>query len=240
MMKAFIRTAIAMTSLAATPVFAQVQLFEQDLSGVVPYAGLKWNQAVTEAMLGVEYTIEGRATLGASYAMPLKDTISWDSSAAFVTDKPTAYVVNPYAIFEFIEPGNLSNFSFAIRADVVYESIDKADDNYNSFRRLQMGAGPMFAWRTWTSDRFAIIPTVSYQFYYVDWKKDELTSSESGYYRKGDGVANDFTFSCPFYYKLNEYHGISFEPKALVKFGEGRTDKDLVNIHAQVAYVWTN
>lgn len=239
-MKAFTRSVIAYSVLAISPVLAQVQLFEQDLSGVVPYAGVKWNQAVTEAQAGIEYTIEGRATLGLAYALPLKDTISWDSSAAYVTDKPTAYVVNPYAIFEFIEPGNLSNFSFAFRADVVYESINKAESNYNTYRKLQLGGGPQFAWRSWGSDRLAIIPTVTYQFFYVSWKKDELVSDVRGLYSEDEGVANDFTFACPFYYKLNEFHGLSFEPKAMVKFGEGRTDKDLFNVHASIAYVWTN
>jgi hypothetical protein len=241
-MKSTIRLGIALASLAVAPVFSQVQLFEQDLSGLVPYLGVRWNQSVIEAQGGVEYNIEGRSVLGFSYIKPLSDTLNWDKSASYTSDKPSEFALNPYAEFEFIEPGSLSNFSFSIRGDMVWENLMKSDENLNNFRRIGIGAGPMFAIRSWVNDRFAIIPTLGYQFFYVSWQKDMLTNANGtdGEFTKGEGVAHDIRFTCPFYYKLNEFHGLSFEPKAIVKLGEGRSSKDLVNVHFQVGYVWTN
>jgi|GEM_PF-2222074 len=247
-MKAFIRRGIAVSGLVATlaavPVFSQVQLFEQDLSGLRPYAGMKWNQSVTEAELGVEYNIEGRTTLGFAYNQPLSDTIKWDSS--YTTDKPTAFILNPYVMFEFLEPGNLSNFSFAIKADMYWENLNKSEDNLNSFRRILIGGGPVFSLRLWTSDRMAVIPSGAYEFFYVNWKKDLLlapippsTTVTRSNPSKGEGIAHDFIGSCSLYYKFNEFQGISFDPQLVLKIGEGRSTDELINLHFQIGYVWT-
>lgn len=242
-MKAIIRTGFALAAMIAAPVFSQVQLFEQDLSGLVPYVGLKWNQNVTEMGLGVEYSIEGRTTLGFAGNLPLADTLKWENS--YTADKPKAYVLNPYAIFEFFEPGNLSTFSFAIRTDMYWEDLRKADDNRNDFSRMLIGGGPVFASRIWTSDRFAVIPTAYYEFFYTRWRKTILLAPPPGQVvnksnsTNGDGIAHDISLSCAFYYKFSETLGFSFEPKGLFKLGEGRNDKDLVNIQSQFSLVWT-
>ena len=68
--------------------------------------------------MGLEYTIDGRTTFGFDYSKPLKDTLTFD-------DKLKAYTINPYAIFEFIEPDNLKTFSFALRADFIHENTTK-------------------------------------------------------------------------------------------------------------------
>src|SRR3954468_23541139 len=109
---------LALLLMFGIPAFSQVQLFEADVSGVVPYLGVKWNQGITEFQGGAEYTIDGRTTLGFSGSKPLKDTLSFD-------DKVHGYTINPYGIFEFIEPDNLKTFSFAIRADFIHEDSYK-------------------------------------------------------------------------------------------------------------------
>jgi hypothetical protein len=237
-MKSFIRMGLALAGLVVMPAFSQVQLFEQDLSGLVPYLGIKWNQSVAEAQAGLEYSIEGRTTLGFAYTSPLSDTIKWDGSY-YQGDKPRTDVINPYMVFEFIEPGNLSTFSFAFRADMLYETLIKDEKNHNNFHRLYIGGGPIFAIRSWTSDRLALIPTASYEFFYVEWKKDLLLSPSSGKPTKGKGIAHDFIASCPVYYKFNEFHGMVVEPKGVFKLGETRGTKDLINLQLQVGYVWT-
>src|SRR5690606_32132881 len=109
---------LAMMLSAAMPSVSQVQLFEAEVSGIVPYAGFKWNSGITEILVGAEYTIDGRISLGFNYSKPLSDTLNFDPELR-------AYSINPYGIFEFIEPDNLKTFSFAIRADYISEGSNK-------------------------------------------------------------------------------------------------------------------
>ena len=72
------------------------------------------------------------------------DTIKFDANLK-------AYTINPYAIFEFIEPDNLKTFSFAIRADFIHENTTKDEavpgdgdsTKLNNFRRSSIGGGPI-------------------------------------------------------------------------------------------------
>src|SRR5262245_45026313 len=105
--------------LAAGPIHSQVQLFEQEMSGLSPYFGARWNQGIQEYLAGLEYNIDGRTVLGFEFYKPLKDTLTFDPLVK-------AYVLNPYAEFEFIEPGSMNNFSFALRADFIQENSTKS------------------------------------------------------------------------------------------------------------------
>ncbi len=220
---------------AAMPSFSQVQLFEADVSGIVPFASVKWNQGITEWLAGLEYTIDGRTTLGFSYSKPLKDTLSFDPELK-------AYTINPYAIFEFIEPDNLKNFSFAIRTDFIHEDASKSNTEgntgLNSFSRSQIGGGPIFALRLFNSDKLAMIPTVGYEFFYVTTQSNNLSATGTGgSFPQKVTLWHDLVGSCPFHFILDEYNGITVEPKVTVKIGEGHSSKDLLNIALSAGYV---
>ena len=228
--------ALALTT--ALPAYSQVQYFEAEVSGIVPYAALKWNQGITEYQAGLEYNIDGRTTFGFSYSKPLKDTL-FDPALK-------AYTINPYAIFEFIEPDNLKTFSFAIRVDFVNEQTSPkpkpapAPSNgteYNSFSRTALGGGPIFALRIFSSDRLAMIPTAAYEFFYVTAHRDNFVAGTPGKFPKEVNLWHDVWGSCPFLFILNEFNAISVEPKVTVKFGSGHSSKDLLNISANVGYV---
>jgi hypothetical protein len=228
---------LAMMLSAALPAFSQVQLFEAEVSGIVPYAAVKWNSGITQWAAGMEYTIDGRTTLGFDYSQPLKDTLSFDSELK-------SYMINPYGIFEFIEPDNLKTFSFAIRADFINEDTRKKnptpDDTLklNSFSRTQLGGGPIFALRIFNSDKLAMIPSVGYEFFYVTYQKNQLTKGgTAGTFTEGDYLWHDVTGACAFHFILNEFNGLTFEPKVTAKFGKGRASADMLNITASVGYV---
>lgn len=226
---------LALVFATALPVLSQVQLFEAEVSGVVPYMAAKWNQGIQEAQVGLEYNIDGRTTLGFSYSKPLKDTLSFDPDLK-------AYTINPYAIFEFIEPDNLKTFSFAIRTDFIHEDANKSDTSnkttkYNNFSRTQIGGGPQFALRIFSSDKLVMIPTVGYEFFYVTYSRKQLLTPTTGNPADGTNLWHDLTGSCPFHFILNEFNGITVEPKVTVKFGPGHAAKDLLNISLNLGYV---
>jgi hypothetical protein len=232
-LKRIIPIALALTT--ALPVFSQVQLFEAEVSGIIPYVAGKWNQGIQEYVVGLEYNIDGRTSLGVSYAKPLKDTLTFDPALK-------AYTVNPYAVFEFIEPDNLKTFSFAIRADFINEDSNKPKTNdgtnLNSFSRTSIGGGPIFALRIFSSDKLVMIPTAAYEFFYVTYKRDDLSvAGTTGKFPEGTNLWHDLTGSCPFHFILNEFNGISLEPKVTVKFGPGHAAKDLLNVSATVGYI---
>lgn len=219
------------------PSYSQVQLFEAEVSGIVPYAGFKWNSAISEYAVGLEYTIDGRTTLGFNYSRPLKDTLSFDPELK-------AYSINPYGIFEFIEPDNLKTFSFAIRADFINEDTQKDNptvndkDKLNSFKRTLMGGGPIFALRIFSSDRLVMIPSAAYELFYVTWQRNMLTDlGNGGNFSDGETLWHDIVGGCAFRFILNEFNGIVFEPKVVFKLGEDRSSDDLVNVHANLGYV---
>lgn len=227
----------AMMLSAAIPSVSQVQLFEAEVSGIVPYAGFKWNSGITEMLVGAEYTIDGRISLGFNYSKPLEDTLSFDPELR-------AYSINPYGIFEFIEPDNLKTFSFAIRADYISEGSTKANptpddvDKLNYFRRTLMGGGPIFALRIFSSDKLALIPSAAYQFFYVSWQRNRLIDGGLRSIPEDDAtIWHDLVGSCAFRFAFNEFNGISFEPKITLKFGEGRLSRDMLNVAANLGYV---
>jgi hypothetical protein len=229
--------AFALSLLVAIPLRAQVQLFEADMSGIVPHVGGKWNQGIQEWMVGLEYTIDGRTTFGFDYSKPLKDTISFDASLK-------AYTINPYAIFEFIEPDNLKTFSFAIRADFLHENTTKKEapagdpdtTKLNNFRRTSLGGGPLFALRIFSSEKLVIVPTAAYEFFYVTFQKNDLDGT-TGNFVEDNLIWHDVVGSCAVHYHFNEFTGILFEPKLTVQIGEGRTPKDLINVSAKLGLV---
>jgi hypothetical protein len=227
----------AMVLATALPVLSQVQLYEAEVSGLVPYFGVNWNSGITEATAGLEYTIDGRTTLGFNYAMPLKDTISFDPQLK-------AYEINPYGIFEFIEPDNLKTFSFALRADFIHEDSRKTnktvDDTakLNSFSRTQIGGGPIFALRIFNSDKLVMIPAAGYEFFYVTYQRNQLTNlGTGGTFTEGDYLWHDVTGSCAFHFIFNEFNGLTIEPKITAKLGKGRSSKDLLNVSTTIGYV---
>ncbi len=234
-LKRFLPLALALAT--AVPSFSQVQLFEAEVSGVVPYVGYKWNQSISEYLVGGEYTIDGRTTLGFNYARPIKDTLTFDPELK-------TYSINPYGIFEFIEPDNLKTFSFAIRADLIHEDSWKnnasKDDSLklNNFSRTAIGGGPVFALRIFSSDKLVMIPTAAYEFFYTTYRRTKLVQGGvQGVFDDGTYIWHDFVGSCPFHFILNEFDGLTFEPKITLKLGEGRTTNDLLNVSASFGYV---
>jgi hypothetical protein len=227
---------LAFSLLIGLPARAQVQLFEADMSGVVPYVGAKWSQAITQWNAGLEYTIDGRTTFGFDFSKPFDDTLSFDPNLK-------AYTINPYAIFEFIEPDNLKTFSFAIRADFIHENttkdaVDPADtQNLNNFRRTQIGGGPIFALRIFASEKLVMIPMAAYEFFYVTYQRNQLIDDTSGDFDEDDVIWHDAYGSLAMHYRFSEFNGLIFEPRVTVQIGDGRSSKDLVNVSARLGYV---
>lgn len=227
---------LALSLLIGSPLVAQVQLFEADMSGVVPHVGGKWNQAITEMNVGLEYTIDGRTTFGFDYTKPLADTIQFDKSLK-------AFTINPYAIFEFIEPDNLKTFSFAIRADFIHENTTKSEATpgddlmLNNFKRTSIGGGPIFALRIFSSEKLVMIPSAAYEFFYVSYQRNQLKPGLTGDFQEDNLIWHDATGACAFHYHFTEFWGLVFEPKVAVQIGEGRSTKDLVNVSARLGLV---
>lgn len=236
-MKLKLVRSLVMSLVAAFSAQAQVQLFEADMSGIVPHVGVKWNKDITEWTAGIEYTIDGRTSFGFDFTKPLSDSISWDKDLR-------AYTINPYGIFEFIEPDNLKTFSFAIRADFIHENTSKDAKTppdtmaLNSFRRTALGAGPLFALRIFASEKLSFIPMAGYEFFYVTSRRDQLTATGGGIFDEEESIWHDATGSCAIHYHFTEYLGVVFEPKVTVQYGEGRKSGDLVNISSRLGFVW--
>lgn len=226
-------------AMAISPVFSQVQLFEAEVSGIVPHAGVTWNSGITQYFAGLEYNIDGRTTLGFEYAAPFEDTLTFDRDL-------NAYTIHPYGEFEFIEPDNLKTFSFAIRVDFIHEDTRAKPDNtpqalkYNSFSRTQLGGGPIFALRLFSSERLAFVPAAGYEFLYVTFRKDYLdpaSGGTSGIFKDGTHLWHDVTGSCTVHFKINEFNGLAFAPKVSAKFGDGLKSADMLNVAASLGYV---
>ena len=219
------------------PAYSQVQLFEQEMSGLSPYVGIKYNPGIQEYQAGVEYNIDGRTALGFAYAKPLKDTLKFDPSVH-------AYSLNPYAVFEFIEPGSMSSFSFSLRTDFIYENSFKNDTTFddiaklNNFQRSFIGGGPIFGLRIFSSEKLAFIPTVAYELFYIRFHRDNLKNNLRGTFDEDDNLWHDITGALTVHYLFNEFNGISIEPKVVIKVGPGRTPKDLINASLNLGYAW--
>lgn len=242
---------LALAMATSMPVLSQVQLFEAEVSGLVPYATYRWNQGIQEYGAGIEYNIDGRTSLAFAYSRPVEDSLSFDTNLK-------SYTINPYAIFEFIEPDNLKTFSFAIRTDFIHEETSPKDKvaklapgssradtiayatQLNSFSRTQIGGGPVFALRIFSSDRLVLVPMVGYEVFYVTSKKadfDPTKPGTAGYFPSKNYLWHDLVGSCPFHFMLNEFNGITVEPKVIVKFGPGHAAKDLLNLSLTAGYV---
>jgi len=226
-------------AMAASTVFSQVQLFESEVSGIVPHVGLNWNSGIQQYLAGLEYTIDGRTTLGFEYSAPLSDTLTFDKDLK-------SYTIHPYGEFEFIEPDNLKTFSFAIRVDFIHEgtfekpSSTPIDQRYNSFSRTEIGGGPIFALRIFSSERLAFIPAAGYEFYYVTFRKDFLDPASlgtKGTFKDGTNIWNEVNGSCSLHYILNEFNGLTFEPKVVARFGDVLKSGDMLNVSASLGYV---
>lgn len=226
---------LALSLLIGLPLHAQVQLFEADMSGIVPHVGGKWNQAIQEWNVGLEYTIDGRTTFGFDYSKPLKDTLAFDPNLK-------AYTINPYALFEFIEPDNLKTFSFAIRADFIHENTTKeatttADSaKLNNFRRTSLGGGPVFALRIFSSEKLVLVPSAGYEFFYVTFQRNELRSL-NGDFQEDNVIWHDVVGALALHYHFSEFTGLILEPKVTVQIGDGRSSKDLVNVSTRFGLV---
>ncbi|HLP40299.1 MAG TPA: hypothetical protein VK465_02220, partial [Fibrobacteria bacterium] len=204
---------LALGLLIGLPAQAQVQLFEAEMSGIAPHAGGKWSQGIQEWTAGLEYTIDGRISFGFDYSKPISDTIDWDPNLK-------SYTINPYGIFEFIEPDNLKSFSFAIRTDFIHENTTKSEsttsdpDKLNNFNRTALGAGPIFALRIFAGEKLILIPSAGYEFFYVTHKRDQLRPEDEGgsVFDKDEVIWHDATGACAIHYHFTELLGLSFEP----------------------------
>jgi hypothetical protein len=232
-LKRILPLAIAM---ATSPAFSQAQLFEAEVSGIVPHAGITWNSGITQYFAGLEYTIDGRTSLGFDYGAPLSDTLSFDPDLK-------AFTIHPYGVFEFIEPDNLKTFSFAMRVDFIHEDTKAKPDNtpatqrFNSFSRTLLGGGPIFALRIFSSERLALIPSAGYEFFYVNYSKSHLLSNTSGKPEEGTHLWHDAYGTCAVHFILNEFNGLTFEPKVAARFGDGLKSSDMLNVTANIGYV---
>ncbi len=248
-------TAVGTVLLAAASAFSQVQIFEQDLAGIHPYAGVNWNSKIIQPVLGFEYSIEGRTSMGLMAAKPLKDTLAIPGVKAFL--------VNPYIAFEFIEPGNLTLLSFSLRADYIFEDVYKSQDsltmdsltglpptvaNVNSFSRSSYGVGPVFALRFQTSDKITVIPEAAYALYFVTWRWTRLGQLDttknppvllppSG---KNSNIWHEISAGVNVLYRFNEAQGVNFEPKVVIKvrpgLSKGEQSSSLVNAEIRLGY----
>jgi hypothetical protein len=221
-MKSALRAGI-FSLIASSSAFAQVQVFEQDLAGIHPFAGFRWNAEIMEYGVGFEYNIEGRTSLGMAYYRPVSDSITFNPELK-------AYVINPYGEFEFIEPGNLTTFSFAVRFDFIHEDVTRPSDELDSFRRTSLGGGPIFSWRFYANPQLSIVPRVGYEMFYTRWKKDDLTEN-LGEFDSDYEIWHDVIGSFLMVYKLDEFNALTFDPKAVLKLGTGRPTTDFVNVH---------
>ncbi len=219
------------------PAHAQVQLFESDVSAIHPYLGVEWNSNITQPSVGFEYDIEGRTSLGFEASKPVSDTI--------LIPGLNAYTMHPWLEFEFIEPGNLKVFSFAVRGDYIYEDVSKPDDNYNSFTRSRTGAGPVFALRYPTSPDMTVIPEVSYELFYVKWRTEYLnapdpsTGGTQNLHYSDANVWHEFMGGVNLLYRINEVSSINFEPKVVLRLGPGTQSSDLFNLDAVFGYAYS-
>jgi hypothetical protein len=226
----------ALVFAAVGPVLPNVQIFEQDLAGIHPYLGVLGNSKIIQPLVGFEYNIEGRTSLGVRVGKPLKDTLSFDTDLK-------AFFANPYAVFEFIEPGNLTVVSFAMRADFVYEDVTKPKDNYNGFTRSAYGGGPVFGLRFQTSDKWVVIPEASYELFYVQWRMNDLFAPNpnpppqtSPVHVEEKSIRHDVAGGVHVLYRFTEMHGLDFAPRVVVKIGKGLQNSDFLNVDVSFGY----
>jgi hypothetical protein len=234
--------ALILVQFMGVSAFSQTEVFERDLTGIHPYTGLKWNKNITQPLVGFEYTIESRTSLGMQVDMPLKDTVFSNPPAGDTYVKSSrfhSYFFNPYVQFEFLEPDNASLFSFSVRGDYVYVS-PASDDSGNGFSQSSLGLGPVFALRFHAGEKLEIIPKASYEFFFTRLKMNEPTDSISsdkrGAFSDNSFIQHDISAAVNLLYRLNETQGLNFEPRIVFKLGDGRRSDDLLNIDLQIGY----
>jgi hypothetical protein len=226
---------------SATSGFSQTELFEQDVSGIHPYAALKWNSKITEPLLGFEYVLEGRLAVGAEVGTPLKDTaFSMPGTDSLIASKFHAYFFNPYLQVEVMGSAD-KDLSLSVRGDFIYENTP-ADSHGNDIVSSGFGLGPVLVYRIRVGDQTYLIPRASYEFFYDRWKRNWVTydngpGNAPGHFDDEYFLQHNLALSTDVEYWLTETQGFNFEPKALFEFGDGLRKSDLVNIGVQAGYL---
>ena len=82
-----------------------------------------------------------------------------------------------------------------------------------------------------------MIPMAGYEFFYVTYQRNVLNTTTTGTFPKGTYLWHDVVGSCAFHFLLNEFNGLTLEPKVTAKFGEGRGSSDMLNVSASFGYV---
>ncbi len=235
-----LRMELGLVLLLAASAFSQTELFDQDFSGIHPYAGLKWNSKIMQPMVGFDYVIEGRTALGIQAGMPTKDTLfSTPAGDSLVAGTFKSYYINPYAVFELVAPDNLNKFSFLLRADYIHEGVE-SDTNGNGYSRNAFGVGPIFAYTFQTGEKVDWVPSASYEFFYTKWKRDWPTHVKTGasapLYDNEYFIQHYISVGIDVAYHLTETQGLNLEPKLVLKMGEGLLSSDLLNVDVQLGY----
>ncbi len=234
--------ALACLLLSAVSSFSQTELFEQDVSGIHPYAGLTWNSKIAQPMLGFEYTLDGRLTFGVQAGMPVKDTaFSKPTGDSLIASGFHTYFFNPYLQVELLEPKEGRNLSFSARGDFIYENTP-SDPHGNGIVRSGFGIGPEMAYRFRAGDQTDIIPRISYEFFYARWKRNWATYNNGpgnppGHFDNEYFLQHDFRAGIDWVYWFTETQGFNFEPGALFQFGDGLRRSDWVNVGVQAGYL---
>jgi len=226
----------------AVPAFAQTELFEQDESGIHPYAGLKWNSKIAQPLLGFEYTLDGRLTFGADVGMPLQDTaFSNPGTDSLIASSFHSFFLNPYFQVDLLEPGHSGDLSFSVRGDFIYQNT-LSDPHGNDMHSSGFGIGPVLAYRFKIGDQTEFIPKVSYEFLYSRWIRNWVTydngpGNPPGHYDDEYFLQHDIALAAGWVYWITETQGLNFEPKALLEFGDGLRKSDWVNVQLQIGYL---
>ncbi|MBF0433183.1 MAG: hypothetical protein HQK83_18025 [Fibrobacteria bacterium] len=183
---------ISFLSLCAI-VSAQVQLFENGASGLVVKPGANIHPDIIDFTTAIEYTIEGKFTIGGFYSTPIEDSLfqKWPGiTAGNYTAGSVSVPVNAYSkarstsfggyfSFEVIEPDRTFPLSFAIdvsyfrhslELDLPYVDTTRATVHtlpLVSFERHYVTGGPVMGARFYLGSNSMIVPTAAYALNYV-------------------------------------------------------------------------
>jgi hypothetical protein len=217
--------------LGISSLFAQVQFFEKGNDGIVPYIGLRASSDIQELKAGIDYTIEGKVSLGCFFLKPLSDTL-YNSDPNL-----SSSTLNPHVAFEIIEPDKAFPLSFVIKASYEYTYgnylIDSIGTNSaggdssiplikKSFYRNVYSGSPILTYRFYLGENGLSMPGVSYKFNYV------VDSRQVNDYRTGAGnvrdkpnyIWHDFNFELPVNYMFSNVIGIAAHPEIGIRIDE--------------------
>ncbi len=211
---------------------SQVQLVEQEMSAIIPQVGFLWNKNISSFMGGVEYVVEGRTALGIRVSQPLADTILLNPALPALKSR----IINPYAVFEFIEPGTLSIFTFSMHAGFTWVEASGEGADLSSFERTIYSLGPQFGFRMQANPHFTYIPTVGYDFQFTKWERNIWV--EAADFQEDTDIWHDVTAGVFLIININEFHSTSLKPYLSVRFGTGREADDLINVGMNLAHAW--